>query len=420
MQHLWRRFGSVAIVTMVLLTGLHSSHADTLPASGTIPGAQTQPVPALHQTPVSIAKGAEELATGVVIIEARFGASDGWVDLTDHVRGQVKQGRVQLPSLKPILENVKDPAFGHHKALVVVYRHRQQVRLAIVPSDGVDGGWGSLMLPEPGLQLLVAGNDSDNIVRFDLSSGESTVVAKLATGSQPWAVAVSPAGQIFVGLRGGKKNIVKLVANTTGNTDQPLLATDVTDSIGRFGPGLMKFDHRGILNVAGDTERAVLRYDVATGTLVESLRLRSANLMGLTVNGDSLYAAEYFQKTILRFNLASDPPQGEKFVDHSSELDRPHGMTIGHNGNLIVSNLRNGLLQEYHRETQRFVRTFLDARTIAVSAVKDLHFEPRINHYLLTSGDTVYELSTDGALLARYHTDALRGAVGMAVLPAAR
>ena len=47
--------------------------------------------------------------------------------------------------------------------------------------------------------------------------------------------------------------------------------------------------------------------------------------------------------------------------------------------------------------------------------IKDLHFEPRLNHYLLTSGDAVYELSTDGALVAKHHSDTLSGAVGIAV-----
>ena len=47
--------------------------------------------------------------------------------------------------------------------------------------------------------------------------------------------------------------------------------------------------------------------------------------------------------------------------------------------------------------------------------IKDLLFEPQLNHYLPTSGDAVYDLSTDGALVAKHHSDAFSGAVGIAV-----
>lgn len=266
-----------------------------------------------------------------------------------------------------------------------------------------------------GLQLLVAGRESDNIVRFDLSTGQATVVAKLAAGSGPWSIAVSPAGEIFVGLRGNKRNIVRLVPGPTRDPNGPLVAVDLTSNIGRFGPGLMAFDRRGILNVAGGTNRAVLRYDVKTGKLVEAARLRAANLVGLMLTGDSVYAAEFFQKTILRFDLTKDPISGEKFIYKSDHLDRAHGMTIGHNGNLFVSNLQNSRVQEFSGETGEFIKTFLDAHTIGGGSVKDLHFEPRLDHYLLTSGNAVYQVSTDGALLAKHESDALSGAVGIAV-----
>lgn len=350
---------------------------------------------------------------GITIIESRFGAYNGWVDVTERVRAHLKNGRVQLTSLKPVFENLPDPAFGHHKALVVVYQHHDKVRMKIVPSDGVENAWGSLILPEE-IKLLVAGHGSDNIVRFDLSTGQATVVAKLATGSAPWSLAVKPTGEMYVGLRGQKKNIVRLVPGATG--EEPLVPVDLTGQIGRFGPGLMGFDRRGLLNVAGDTERAVLRFDAQTGQLVESLKLREANVVGLTIAGDIGYAAEYFQKSILRINLAGDPPQAEPFVERSEHLDRAHGMAIGHNGNLFVSNLQSSLIQEFNPSGQ-FVRTFLNVHTIGGSEVKGLIFEPRLDHYLLTSGDCVYEVSTEGALLARHQSPALTGAIGIAIIP---
>jgi hypothetical protein len=313
---------------------------------------------------------------------------------------------------------VKDPAFGHHKALVVAYQQADVVRLKIVPTDGVNGAWGSLVLPEP-IHLLVVGNKSDNVIQFELADGRSTVLAKLATGSQPWGLAVNRQGEIFVGLRGGNKNIVRLVAGSTGDTTGPLVASDLTERIGRFGPGLMAFDRRGLLNVAADTQRSVHRYDASSGRLVESLRLRSANLMGLTVVGDSVFAAENFQKSIVKFNLMADPPAGELFVNKSDHLDHAHGMTIGHNGNLYVSNLRNGLIQEFNIKTGGFVRTLIDVHTLGGGPVKALQYEPRLGRYFVTSDDSVYEVAPDGALTSRFQSEALSGAMGIAMDPPA-
>lgn len=91
-------------------------------------------------------------------------------------------------------------------------------------------------------QLLVAGSGSHNIVRFDLKTGESTVVAKLANGSRARSLAVNKAGEIFVGLRGNELNVVKLVPYRSTQPDGPLVAQKVTGRIGRFGPSLMAFD----------------------------------------------------------------------------------------------------------------------------------------------------------------------------------
>lgn len=287
------------------------------------------------------------------------------------------------------------------------------VRATLLPTSA------SPVPPGGGEQLLVVGNNSDNIVRFDLATGKATVIAKLATGSRPWSIAVSPVGDVFVGLHGNKKNVVRLTPGSSGTPDGPLVAVDVTNTIGRFGPGLMAFDQHGLLVVAGDTNRAVLRYDVKTGKLVETMRLRAANLVGLTLHGNSVYAAEYFQKTILRFDLSADPPSGEKFIYKSDRLNRAHGMTIGHNGNLFVSNLKNSLVQEFDIETGEFIKTFLNVHSIGGSAVKDLHFDPGHGQYFLTSGDAVYVVSSDGALLARHQSAALSGAVAVAI-PVAR
>ena len=82
------------------------------------------------------------------IVEARWGASDGWADVTEKLRDKVKAGRLLIPDLNVILTGVKDPKFGHDKALVVVYRHRGKTRMVIVASTAPTGRGGTLRLPE--------------------------------------------------------------------------------------------------------------------------------------------------------------------------------------------------------------------------------------------------------------------------------
>ena len=82
------------------------------------------------------------------IIEARWGAFDGWVDVTEKLRAKVNQGRLLIPDLNVILADVTDPKFGHEKALVVVYRHQGKTRIAIAASTTPTGRGGTLKLPE--------------------------------------------------------------------------------------------------------------------------------------------------------------------------------------------------------------------------------------------------------------------------------
>lgn len=263
-------------------------------------------------------------------------------------------------------------------------------------------------------ELIVAGSGSDNIVRFDLTTGEATVIARLANGSKPWALAADAQGELFVGLRGNGKNVVQLKRHRPLESGGALTADDVTPRIGRYGPGKMAFDSRGLLNVAADTERAIQRYDVERRKLVETIPTgRKANILGLAIANDSLFAAEYFQGSVLRIDLAADPASSSSLIAGSERLDRPYGLAVGRPGRLFVTNLGSDLVQEFDLRTGRFMRTFLDVKTLGASGVHDLLYDAVGDRYFLTSGDTVYELCPEGSLIARYESPALANAQGI-------
>lgn len=269
-----------------------------------------------------------------------------------------------------------------------------------------------------GLSLLAVGNSSNNVVQYDLSTGQPTVIARLANGSKPRSIAVNQQGEIFLALRGNRKNVVKLVPARPDDPHSPLIAVDVTPTIGRYGPGQIAFDRFGLLNVAGGTRRAVLRYNVETGDLVESATVNGCcNVVGLTIDGDDCYVAEYFQRNVLHFDLSADPTSGRRFVSRSEHLDRPHGMAVGPGGNLFVSNLLTNQVQEFSGQDGTFVRTFIDTRSIGGGHVDDLLFDPRLQQFFLTSRNVIYQLSNRGELLGRYEDESLAGVQGVAVIP---
>lgn len=84
----------------------------------------------------------------LTIIEARWGAHDGWADVTEKLREKVKNGRLSIADLNVILADVADPKEGHDKALVVSYLHRGKTRMVIVASTAPTGRGGTLTLPE--------------------------------------------------------------------------------------------------------------------------------------------------------------------------------------------------------------------------------------------------------------------------------
>jgi hypothetical protein len=159
-----------------------------------------------------------------------------------------------------------------------------------------------LRQPTPALEvLLVVGNGSDNVVQFDLATGRWTELVRLPEGTRPRGIAVGDTGEIFLGLDGGKMNVAQLVPG-----DGAVQLKDLTAPVGRYGPGMLVFS-KGQVWAAGDTERVIHLINPATGEVSTPPQVRSpANLVGLVVDGETLYAAEYFQRSIVRYELGAE------------------------------------------------------------------------------------------------------------------
>ncbi len=269
---------------------------------------------------------------------------------------------------------------------------------------------------DPRHEIFVAGRSSDNVVHIDLTTGKTSVIATLPKGSQPSWLVENAQGRLFVGLRGKAKNIVELVPKADPQPGEEFTPTDVTPQIGKYGPGMLAFDSQGRLYVAGDSERVVHRYDVTKRALLDSLdTTRGVNVVGLVIQDDVLFLAEYFQKSILRINLVADPLLSEPLVSRSPQLTRPVGMSLGHNQQLLVLDVDRDAVQEFDAETGGFIATRFHASDFGTKHLHGLIYSKALARYFVATDDVVLELQIDGRIVARHQSPDLREPAGMVI-----
>lgn len=261
------------------------------------------------------------------------------------------------------------------------------------------------------LTAYVTGYASDNVVTFDLSTGSSEVIATLVADARPRGVAVDSAGIIYVSTQGDNQNVKRITPGIT-----PLIE-DFTESIGNFGPGQLAFDPSGNLLAAGARSRVIFRYDGNDGTLIDSFTESGCcNMAGLTIHETDVYAVEIFQGSIHKFDLTQNPVSGFELVTNSPQLDRAIGITVGHNGNLFVSNQENSRIEEFDADDGSYVGTFVEAAVLGVTGMNGLQYEPFLDRYFAVTEDKMYEFNTSGVLKNTFQSDDLAEARGLAIV----
>ena len=63
-----------------------------------------------------------------------------------------------------------------------------------------------------GFCAYVAGFHSDNVVKFDLATGEAQVVFTLEASARPRGITLDKQGCFYVGLRGATQNVKRFTA----------------------------------------------------------------------------------------------------------------------------------------------------------------------------------------------------------------
>jgi len=268
--------------------------------------------------------------------------------------------------------------------------------------------------------LLVVGAGSNNVVRFDIATGASTLYGNFpSTGghSFPRELAMDDQGQVYASTATRNRNVVKFVSQP--GTDVKT-AIDFSATIGEFGPGEMQF-YQGDLYVSGGRDRSIVQLDGQTGAEISRFSVTTSfNIRSLVIDGDDLYYAEIFQERIRKMDLTQSPPTGDTFLTDETNLLEPIAMAIGANGNLFITNRASTLVQEFDIITGAFVGTFVDLNALSPAFFAqdaDIVYDSVLNNYFVSAGQAVFRLSDQGVLLQTYQSDLLLNAYGILVVP---
>lgn len=265
--------------------------------------------------------------------------------------------------------------------------------------------------------VLVAGPSA--IASFDLTTGRSGIFATMPPdqGHSPRGLVVAPDGSVFIGNLNGNERVYRI---TPGPGD--FVYREFAGPFPRFGPGHLAIDPGGRLVVASDDDGRVFRYDLATGELVDAFSSGTGNVLGLALDGNTLYISEIFQGTIQRFDLSRVPAQGADFINDSNRLERIFGLTVGHANNLLVADTMQPVIFEYSLTTGQWLRNFIDLAAVGLGSAQDIHYSPESRAYLVPNGSGVYQFDTAGRFVRLLSHPELSGAkvvtpAGNALLP---
>jgi outer membrane protein assembly factor BamB len=256
-------------------------------------------------------------------------------------------------------------------------------------------------------KLIVAGFHSDNVVEFDLSTGASREI--INSIGDPRGLTVNSQGDIFVGLRNGTQNILKLTNDGNGN----YASSNFTNNpFGQFGPGMFEFHSNGNLFVAGDNSMTLFEFNGSTGSLIRSFSITgTSTVLGLTINDDDLFVAEYFADQIQKYDISSPPYSGSHIIDDPVNLSRPLGITYNHVDNwLTIANETTGQIQLYddNNDYVGLLFTAVDPRGII--------FDDLTETYFLSDDDSVIQIDRTGAILNTFTHNGLAGTYGLAII----
>ena len=248
--------------------------------------------------------------------------------------------------------------------------------------------------------VLFASMASEVIASLNLGTGEVKIIHKFEEQTGPRGIAVLQSGEIYVGLRYGGMNVIKMTPLEEGG----FKIEEKSGRVGPYGAAKLRITEKGDLLVSGDATGGIFQFNLESGNPKPLTRQISiGNAVGLDVSGDTVYMVEVFGGRIARFKLKEHDALEDWLVSEpDAAMKRSTGITIGHNENLFVTNTDSSIIPEYSRKNGEYLGVFYDVKESGSGAADEIRYFPALNGYIVSSGGNFLWLDTEGNLVRKY------------------
>jgi streptogramin lyase len=214
----------------------------------------------------------------------------------------------------------------------------------------------------PDGKLYVVGNFSDNVERYDPTTGaylDTFIPAGSGGLANPTQIAFGPDGNLYI--TSNNNNSVMRYNGTTGAFIDVFVASG---SGGLSAPTGLAFGPDGDLYVVSRFTDSVLRYNGTTGAYKGAFI--SSGSGGLNEPGflqwgpdGNVYVTSAFTNSILRYNGTTGAFLNAFVPSGSGGLDTPNSLLFGPDGNLYVATAYADSVLRYNGTTGAFVGTYV-------------------------------------------------------------
>lgn len=255
------------------------------------------------------------------------------------------------------------------------------MRVSVLATVVTIGAWLSVVsIAESAIpDLLVGSSESDSILRYDGATG--AFLGEFASGGgldKPLGFDFGPDGDFYV-----SGHLSNTFLHYDGVTGQFIDATPIQIPHG------LTFGSEGNLYVTNydGTDSFVNRYDVTTGTLLDSFNLVGSGLAGahdVVVRGDHFYVG-FTSSAIARFDLTTGDYVDRFVAVGSGGLFDAQGFEWGPDGDLYVVSNNSSQILRYDGSTGDFMDEFVAPGVGGLDGPRDLTFGPDGNLYVSNS-----------------------------------
>ncbi len=269
---------------------------------------------------------------------------------------------------------------------------------AFANTDGIDDPIQAIMGPDG--KLYLSGEKSDDILRYDASTGTfDRVFVTAGSGGieEPSGMAFGPDGNLYVSS--GATDEVLRYNGATGNFIDAFVSAGVG---GLDSPYSLTFGPGGNLYVASFTDDNVLHYDGNDGTFLGIFVTSGDGGLNtpeqITFGPDGhLYVASFDTDNVLRYNGTTGEFIDAFVTTKLAGLDETTGLAFGPDGHLYVADYKDDLILRYDGTSGAPIDTYVAAKSGGLDKPIFITFLPQ--HQVTVNPNTLPTISLPSGAL---------------------